>query len=114
MLVLQSYTDSLQVRPGSYSETCRTECDGSCDVNSIKVEGVDVKEEGIAVKEEKGIGIEEEEGIYIKEKEGKYVKEEMIIDVKQEIPVDLSSPTIKSEQDEVSYESVCLLPDTFN
>jgi len=106
MFVLQSYTDSLKVWPGSSSETCRTGCNGACDVSSIKVEGTDVKEEGIAVKEEKSTGSEEEEGIDIKAKEDAYVKEEMSIDIKEEIPVDLSSPTIKSEQDEVSYKSV--------
>jgi len=114
MLVLQSCTDSLQILPGSSSETCRTGCHGACDVSSIKVEGVDVKEEGIVVKEEKGIGSEEEEDIDIKEKESTYVKEETSIDIKNEIPENLSSSTIKSEQDEVSYKFVCLLPDTFN
>jgi hypothetical protein len=42
------------------------------------------------------------------------VKEDISIDIKEGIPVELSSPTIKTEQDEVSYKSVCLLPDTFN
>ena len=114
-LVLQNCTDSVKVLLGSSSETSKTGCNDACDVSSEKVEGVGMKEEkGIGSEEEKGIGSEEEEGIDIKEKEGTDVKEEMSIDIKEEIPVELSSPTIKTEQDKVSYKSVCLLPDTFN
>ena len=114
MVDLQSCTDPLQILPGLSSETCQTGCNGSGDVSSIKVEGIDVKEEDVVVKEEKSIDSEEEECIDFKVKEGTGVKEEMSIDIKEEIPVDFSSPTIKSEQDKVSYKSVCLLPDTFN
>ena len=46
MLVLQSCTDSLQVLPGSSSETFSTSSDGACNFNNIEVEkDVGVKEE---------------------------------------------------------------------
>ena len=87
MLVLQSCTDSLQVLPGSSSETFPTSSDGACNFSNIGVEeDVDVKEEGfIAIKEEVDIGIKQEE-----------------------ISEDRTLPDIKSEPDEVSYVCVCL------
>ena len=47
MLVLQSYTDSLQVLPGSSGETFPTSSDGACNFNNTEVqEDVVVIEEG--------------------------------------------------------------------
>jgi hypothetical protein len=75
MLVLQSCTDSLQVLPGSSSETFPTPSDGTCDVSSTAV----VVEEGfIAVNEEAHIGIKQED-----------------------IPEDISFPDIKVEPEKV-------------
>jgi len=87
MLILQSCTDSLQVLPGSSSETFPTSSDGACNFSNIEVEeDVDVKEEDfMAIKEEVDIGIKQEE----------------------------IAEDIKSEPDEVSYVCVCLVLDTF-
>jgi hypothetical protein len=92
MLVLQSCTDSLHIRPGSSGESHATSSDGGCNLSNIEVEeDVDVIEEGfIAVNEEADIRIKQEE-----------------------IPEDINFPDIKSEPDEVSYVCVCLLLDTF-
>jgi len=94
MVGLQSCTESLQVPPGSSSETFPTPSDGTCDVSNTAVErDVVVVEEGfIAVNEEASVAIKQEE-----------------------IPEDISFPDIKTEPDEVSYVCVCvcLLLDTF-
>ena len=81
MLVLQSCTDSLQVLPGSSSETFPAPSDGTCDVSNTAVQqDVVVVEEGfIAVNEEVDIGIKQEE-----------------------IPDNISFPDIQAELDEVS------------
>jgi len=86
MLVLQSCTDSLQVLPGSSSETFPTPSDGTCDVSNTAVQQdtVVVEEGFIAVNEEVPVGIKQEE----------------------EIPEDISFPDIKLEPNEVSY--VCV------
>jgi len=93
MLVLQSCTDSLQVLPGSSSETFPTSSEGTCDVSNTAVQqDVVVVEEGfIAVNEETPIGNKQEQ-----------------------IPEDISFPDIKAEPDAVSYVCVCvcLLLDT--
>jgi len=81
MLVLQSCTDSLQVLPGSSSETLLTSSDG--------IEA----EEDVIVIEESFIAISEEEDIGIKQ---------------EEIPEDITFSGIKSEPDEVSYVCICL------
>jgi len=84
MLVLQSCTDSLQVLPGSSSETFRTPSDGTCDVGNTAVQQDVLVEEGfMAVNEEVPISIKQEE-----------------------IPEDISFPEIKPEPNEVSYECV--------
>ena len=81
-VVLQSCTDPLQVLPGSSSVTYAT----SCNISNVKVEDVDVKEEGfIAISEEVDLGIKQEE-----------------------IPKDTASPAIKSKSVEVSYMRVCV------
>jgi hypothetical protein len=94
MLVLQSCTDSLQVFPGSSSETFPASSDGACNFSNIEVEedvNVHVKQEGLkAIKEEVDIGIKQEQ-----------------------IPEDVTFYDIKSEPDEVSYVCICLLLDTF-
>jgi len=84
MLVLQSCTDSLQVLPGSSSETFPTPSDGTCDVGNTAVQQDVLVEEGfMAVNEEVPISIKQEE-----------------------IPEDISFPEIKPEPNEVSYECV--------
>ena len=94
MLVLQSCTDSLQVLPGSSSETFSTPSDGTYDVSNTAVEQdvVVIEERSIAVHEEVLRGIKQEE-----------------------IPEDIYFPDIKTEPHEVSYVCVCvcLLSDTF-
>jgi hypothetical protein len=92
MLVLQSCTDSLQVLPGSSSETFPTSSDGACNfINTEVAEDVVVIEEGfIAVNEEAAVCIQEEES-----------------------PEDINFPDIKSEPNEVSYVRKCLLLGTF-
>jgi len=89
MLVLQSCTDSLQVLPGSSSETSPTPSDGTCDVSNTAVQQdiVVVEEHSIALNEEAPIGIKQEE-----------------------IPEDILFPDIKAETQKVC---VCLLSDTF-
>ena len=91
MLVLQSCTDSLRVRPVSSSETFPTSSDGTLDISNIKVEeDIDVIEEGfIAINKEADIGIKQEE-----------------------IPEDITFPDIKAEPDEVSCVCMYLLLDT--
>ena len=91
-MVLQSCTDSLQVLPGSSSETFPASSDGTCDVSNTAVQqDVVVLEEGfIAVNEEAPIGIKHED-----------------------IPEDIFFPDIKTEPNEVSYVCVCVLLDTF-
>ena len=92
MLVLQSCTDSLQVPPGSSSETFPSSSDGTCDVSNTAVQqDIVVIEKGyVAVNEEAPTGIKQEQ-----------------------IPKDISFPDIKTEPVEVSYVCVCLLLDTF-
>ena len=92
MLVLQSCTDSLRVRPGSSSETFPTSCDGTLDISNIKVEeDIDIIEEGfIAINKRADIGIKQEE-----------------------IPEDITFPDIKAEPDEVSCVCMYLLLDTY-
>jgi len=77
MLVLQSCTDSLQVLPGSSSETFSTPSDGTCDVSNVKVEeGLDMQGE-----EEANVKTEEEECIDIKQEDGIYIEEEKEEDI---------------------------------
>jgi len=85
MLVLQSCTDSLQLLPGSSSETFPTPSDGTCDVSNTAVQQnvVVIEERSIAVNEEAPTGIKQEE-----------------------IPEDIPFPEIKPEPNEVSY--VCV------
>ena len=73
MLVLQSCTDSLQVLPGSSSDTFPTPSDGTCDVSNVKVEAdLDMQGE----EEEVNVKTEEEECIDIKQEDGMYIEEE--------------------------------------
>jgi len=80
MLVLQSCTDSLQVLPGSSSETFPAPSDGTFDVSNtaIQQDVFVVEEYSIAVNEQAPIGIKQEE-----------------------IPEDISFPDIKAEPEKV-------------
>jgi len=91
-LVLQSCTDSLQVPPGSSSETSPTPSDVTCDVSNAAVQQdvLVVEECSIAVNEEAPTGIKQEE-----------------------IPEDTAFPDIKLKPNEVSYVCVFMLLDTF-
>jgi len=87
MLVLQSCTVSLQVLPGSSSETFPTPSDGTFDVSNTAVQQDAVAEEGfMALNEESPIGIKQEV-----------------------IPEDIFFPDIKTEHNEVSYVCVCVI-----
>jgi len=88
MLVLQSSTDSLQVLPGSSSETFPASSDGTCNFSNTEVE------EDVVVIEEGFTAINEEAAVHIKQ---------------EQIPQDINFPDIKSEPDEVSYVCVCVL-----
>jgi len=92
MLVLQSCTDSLQVLPGSSSETFPSPSDGTCDVSNTAVQ------QDVFVVEELPIDVNEEVPTGIKQ---------------EEIPEDISFREIKPEPNEVSYVCLCLLLDTF-
>jgi hypothetical protein len=87
MLILQSYTDSVKVLPGSSSETFPTSSDGTCDGSSTAVQ------QNVLVVEEGSIAVNE--GVFI------CIKQE-------EISEDMNFPHIKSEPDEVSYVCVCI------
>jgi hypothetical protein len=87
MLVLQSGTDSLQVLPGSPSETFPTSSDGTCDVSNTAVQ------QGIVVVEERSVALNKEAPTGIKQ---------------EQIPEDVPFPYIKAEPDEVSYVCVCV------
>jgi hypothetical protein len=71
MLVLQSFTNSLHILPGSSSKTFPTPSDGTCDVSNVKFEeDLDMQgEEEVNVKteEEKYVDIKHEDGIYTEE-----------------------------------------------
>ena len=92
MFVLQSCTDSLHIVPGSSRETFPTSSNGACNFSNTEVE------EDVVVIEEGFIAINEEAAVHIKE---------------EEIPEVTNFPNIKSEPDQVSYVSICLLLDTF-
>ena len=87
MLVLQSCTDSLQVLPGSSSETFPKPSDGTCDVSNVKVEeNLDMQgEEEVNVKteEEECIDKKHEDCIYIEEHID--TNEDEDIDIKEEV-----------------------------
>ena len=108
MLVLQSYTDSLQVMAGSYTVTFPTSSDGTYDVGNIKVEeDLDIKEEEeeVNVKTENVTVSEEEECIDIKVEEDIYSEEEedkVDIETIEEEEVDIE--TIEEEDVDVKEE----------
>ena len=85
MLVLQSCTVSLQVLPGSSSETFPASSDGTCDVSNTAVQQdlVVVEDRSMAINKEVPTGIKQEE-----------------------VPEDISFPDTKAEPHEVSY--VCV------
>jgi hypothetical protein len=86
MLVLQSYTDPLNVPPCSSSDTYATSSDCAYHVGNVKVEeDLDMQEVGeVNVKTEKDIGSEEEECIGIKDEVMYSEEEEEDIDTKEE------------------------------
>ena len=89
MLVLQSYTDSLQLLPSSSSDTFPTPSDGTCDVSNVKVEeDLDMQgEEEVNVKkeEEECTDIKHEDSIYIEEEEETDTDEFEDVDIKEEV-----------------------------
>ena len=92
MVVLQSCTDSLQVQPGSSSETFPTSSDFTYDVGNVKVEeDIDIKEEegevNMKTEEEECIDIKHENGIYSEEEEEEDIdtKEDKNVGVKEEV-----------------------------
>jgi len=88
MLVLQSCTDSLQVLPGSSSETFPSSSDGTFDVSNTAVQ------QDAVVIEEGFVAVNEEVPICIKQ---------------EEIPEDISFPDIMTEPNEVSYVCVYVI-----
>jgi len=70
----------------------------------IKVEEMSV----VKVEEDTFIGFKEEEIPVVKFMEGTAIHIK-----REEIPWDVSSPTVKAEEDQVSYTCVCPLLDTF-
>ena len=96
MLVLQSYTDSLQVMAGSSSKTFPLSSDFTYDVDTIKLEEhIDIKEETFAtspdgtydvgnIKFEEDIGIQEEGELNVKTEMVIVSEEEECIDIKDE------------------------------
>jgi len=77
----------------------------------IKVEAtdMDIIEEEMSV-----IKVEVDAFMDIKEEETSSLKfEDVLVDTKQDFPGDAISPTIKAEQDQVSYICVFTLLDTF-
>ena len=99
MLVLQSYTDSLQVMAGSSSKTFPLSSDFTYDVDTIKLEEhIDIKEETFAtssdgtndighIKVDEDIEMqeeEEEEEVNVKTEKGIGSEEEECIDIKDE------------------------------
>jgi hypothetical protein len=82
MLVLQIFTDPLQVMAGSSNGTFPTPSDCTYGVGNVKVE------EDIYVVEESFIGIKEESDTHIKQ---------------EEIPEDIPSPDVKDEPEQVNY-----------
>jgi len=77
MLVVQSCTGSVQVLPGSSSESFPTTSDCTCDVGNVEVEeDLDMQEE-----EEVNVKIEEEDCISIKYEDGIYSEEEKEEDI---------------------------------
>jgi hypothetical protein len=82
----------------------------ACERLRIKVEAtdMDIIEEEISV-----IKVEEDAFMDIKEEETSSLKfEEVLVDTKPDFPGDANSPTIKAEQDQVSYICVFTLLDT--
>jgi hypothetical protein len=95
MLVLQSCRNSPKVVAGLYtgkSTTLSGDVHEGVNIN-VEVTGMDIKVEEIPV-------VKVEEGA--------------VIDIKEEeIPCDVTSRTVKAEEDQVSYTSVCPLLYTF-
>jgi hypothetical protein len=79
---------------------------------NIKVEVTDMD---IKIEEMSVVKVEEDKLIDIKEEEVPVVKFEELtaVNIKEEIPWDVTSPTVKVEEDQVSYMSVDSLLDTF-
>jgi hypothetical protein len=113
MLVLQSSTNSPKVVAGLYtgkSTTVSGDVHEGVSINT-EVTGMDIKVEEMSVvkvEEDTFIGFKEEEIPAMKFMDG------TAINIKrEEIPWDVTSPTVKAEEDQVSYTCVCPLLDTF-
>jgi hypothetical protein len=99
MLVLQSCTDSVQVRADPSVEPFPTSSDCKYDIGNMKVEeDIDMQEEGeVNVKTEKEIFSEEEECIDIKDEEGIYTEEE---EEEEEVDTKEEEEDIGTKEDE--------------
>jgi len=77
---------------------------------TVEVTDMDIKVEEMSV-----VKVEEDKLMDIKEEEVPVVKFEELtaINIKEEIPWDVTSPTVKAEEDQVSYMCVDLLLDMF-
>lgn len=69
----------------------------------------------IKVEEMSVVKVEEDKFMDLKEEEVPVVKFEELtaVNIKEEIPWDVTSPTVKTEEEQVSYMCVCLLLDAF-
>jgi hypothetical protein len=64
---------------------------------------MDIKQEEISV-----IKVEEDAFMDAEEEENSFLKfEEVLVDIKEDFRGDVNSPTIKAEQEQVSYICVC-------
>jgi len=113
MLVLQSCRISPKVVAGLYpgkSTTLSGDVHEAVSIN-IEVTSMDIKVEEMSVvkvEEDTFIGFNEEEIPVVKFMEG------TAINIKREdIPWDVTSPTVKAEEDQVSYSCACPLLDMF-
>ena len=88
---LQRCIDSLQVLPGSSSETFPTSTDCTYDVDNVKVEKYlfmqEEEEVNVKTEEEECIDIKHEDGIYSEEEKEEVIdtKENKNVEVKEEV-----------------------------
>ena len=112
VLILQSFTNSRKLLVGLCSEKSAKLSGDMHEGFRIKFDAtnMDIKEEEMSV-----IKVEEDSFLDVKEEETSVVKfeEEMLVDTKEDFCSYVNSPTIKAEQDQVSYICICPLFNTF-